>query len=124
MVFVRFWRIVRVLNGTMVTVKSDANARVHKHKKRLEELIAIGSQNDELYNRMVEIRENNIWLNKQNMAIQSKQDAMKERVSNPYIKIKDVNVFFAVLNLVLSNSFAKLTSWSGVLYRIQGCPIV
>ena len=82
MVFVRFWRIIRVLNGTMVTVKSDANARVHKHKKRLAELIAIGSQNDDLYNRMVEIRENNIWLNKQNMAIQSKQDAMKEKVLN------------------------------------------
>ena len=82
MVFVRFWRIIRVLNGTMVTVKSDANARVHKHKKRLAELIAIGSQNDDLYNRMVEIRENNIWLNKQNMAIQSKQDAMKAKVLN------------------------------------------
>ena len=89
MVFVRFWRIIRVLNGTMVTVKSEANERVHKHKKRLKDLIEIGAQNDELYNRMVEVRENNVWLQKQNMAIQSKQDAMHkaehacERIHHP-----------------------------------------
>jgi len=91
MVFVRFWRIIRVLNGTMVTVKSDANARVHKHKKRLAELIQIGVQNDELYNRMVEVRENNIWLNKQNMAIQAKQDALKTKIKNLHLQNDNLN---------------------------------
>ena len=41
----------------MITVKSDAHARISKHKKQLDKLIAIGTENDELYNTMDDLRE-------------------------------------------------------------------
>ena len=62
-VFVRFWRILRVINGVIIGTKQDADARVRHLKKKVAIMKNQEFDNDSLKASLDEVMEENVRLN-------------------------------------------------------------
>ena len=62
-VFARFWRILRVINGVIIGTKQDADARVRHLKKKVAIMKNQEFDNDSLKASLDEVMEENVRLN-------------------------------------------------------------